>query len=79
MCSSDLRAYVSFGPEQPRPSGSESLGPTRLTVQWYWLGQVMPEANGPVYEAPAADRPGPGAWHLADIELPWSRSAGLDQ
>jgi hypothetical protein len=73
------RAYVGLGPEHPRPEASESPGPARLTVEWFWLGQVMPAPNGPVYEAPGKDRPGPGAWYLADVTLPHTRGAGLEQ
>lgn len=73
------RAYAGFGPDHAHPAGSESEGPVRLTVGWYWLGQVMPEPNDALHEAPAPDRPGPGAWYLAGIAKPWSSAGGLEQ
>lgn len=67
------KAEVEFGPVVDKPAGSKNDGPDRWTVEFYWLGQVMPAANGPKYAHPSADRKGPGAWQLADIVEPWSR------
>lgn len=71
------RAMVAFGPAVPKPADAKGDHPDRLTVEFFWLGQVMPQPNGGLFPHPSPDRPGPGAWHLSDITQPWSRNTML--
>lgn len=66
------RATVAIGDAVPKPTGAVGVGPDRWTVEFMWLGQVMPVPNRGLFDAPGADRPGPGAWHLSAIHVPWS-------
>jgi hypothetical protein len=62
---------VPFGPRYPRKPGSLSR-PERHAIELWWSGQVMPDANGPLFSAPKSSVPVVGKWHFYDLVLPHS-------
>jgi hypothetical protein len=62
---------IPFGPRYPRKPGSLSR-PDRHEIELWWSGQVMPDANGPLFAAPKSPVPTVGKWHFYDLVLPHS-------
>lgn len=67
------QVQIAFGKKVPRPKGKgKDTFPEQPTIELWWSGLVMPDANGDRFAKPQPGAPQQGKWHFYQVIEPYS-------